>query len=144
MLLLSVSWEHVAFIKDVFYTKASNICIVFVSFLLLLLHLLKHLTPLSPIDQGDDDLIVVHDALEFGRCHLAIAVKYWLLSSIRKEIHRKHWRSFLCSTSEETCRFQHMEYLKTFHRWRNLVRCHNGLLIGHWELSQATIMWVLF
>ena len=45
-------------------------------FLLLLLHLLKHLTPLSPIDQGDDDLIVVHDALEFGRCHLAIAVKY--------------------------------------------------------------------
>ncbi|KAI5078544.1 hypothetical protein GOP47_0006215 [Adiantum capillus-veneris] len=33
--------------------------------------------------QGDDDLIVVHDALEFGECHLAIAVPtYGIFSKV--------------------------------------------------------------
>lgn len=94
---------------------------------------------LHGLDQGDDDLIVVHDALEFGECHLAIGVSYiFFKTNSRFNLMLKALIIALIAM----CRSQHMEYLQMFHLWLNWQQCHIGLLKGLYGSSQATHTWV--
>ena len=102
--------------------------------------LVGHLCGLRFMWQVNDDLVVVHDALDFGQCRLSLAVWYYPRAFMCISLDVPNW-SFYLKRSKHVTRYLREAFLKTYTPWRIWQRCLNGLKKNHYVLLQDLDMY---